>query len=476
MFSILHQDAIAQAALIKKGEMTPLELVDLAIDAIERTNPALNAVITPMYEEARDIARKTLPDAPFKGVPMLLKDGIAMYKGVRMTSGSGLYKNYIAKVDSELVRRYKQAGFIVIGKTNLPEFGLMPITEPRTYGACRNPWDTNLTPGGSSGGSAAAVAARMVAVAHGNDGGGSIRIPASCCGLFGLKPTRARNPLGPNMSEAVSGLVAEHVLSRSVRDSAAILDLTAGSEVGAFYHAPPQTGSYLAALQAPTRKLKIGFSTRSPMGGMLDEDCVKATLEAVALCKALGHEVEEMALPLPFSGRQLGEMFSTLWAAGATSPLAMIEQMTKRQPPREKVEPLTWALYQVARNTSAADYELARLGVHKIARTIMQAFEEIDVWISPTLAKPPVPIGSIAQSETNPLQPMKQGSSFAPMTTIFNISGQPAASVPTYWNDNNIPIGVQIVGKFGDETTLFQLAHQMEKAVNWTERLPGVCA
>lgn len=473
---LLHLDAIAQAEMIRKGKITPLELINLSIDAIEKLNPHLNAVITPMYEEARESAKKVDKNAPFAGVPMLLKDGIAAYKGVRMTSGSGLFQNFVPPYDSELVARFKKAGFIIIGKTNLPEFGLMPVTEPHTFGVTRNPWNTDLTPGGSSGGSAAAVAARIVAVAHGNDGGGSIRIPASCCGLFGLKPTRGRNPLGPNFSELISGLVAEHVLTRSVRDSAAILDLTEGNETGSIYHPPAKTDSYLEALNVSVRKLKIGYSLDTPMGGKVHEDCRKATIKTVEICRSLGHEVVEMPLKMPFNGRQIGEIFTTLWAAGATSALAMIKKMTGKEPPQSMVEPLTWGLYQLSQQINAADYELARLGMHKIARSIMQQFVDIDVWMSPALALPPIPIGFIQQDAKNPLAAMQKASEFSPMTALFNITGQPASSVPVFWNEDNLPIGVQMVGKFGDETTLFQLAHQLESVVNWQEKIPSLHA
>lgn len=471
MNPILNLDAIGQAELIKKGDISPAELVQAAIDQVEALNPTLNAVITPMYEQALEIAKKDLPDAPFKGVPMLMKDGVASVKGARMTSGSALFKNYIGKEDSTLVKRLKKAGFIIIGKANLPEFGLLPTTEPTAFGASRNPWDTSRTTGGSSGGSSAAVAARMVAVAHANDGGGSIRIPASCCGLFGLKPTRGRNPLGP-FGELVSGLVAEHVVTRSVRDSAAVLDVTAGDEMGTFYCAPPKNGSYLAGLDKKPRKLKIGFITTTPMGGKVHQDCVEATLKAVQLCKGLGHEVREMPLNLPFTGKQLGEIFGVIWAVAATSPLALIKKITRQEPPKELVEPLTWALYQQGQKVSGADYELARQAMQKVGRSINFAFQDIDIWLSPTLGMPPVPIGSFAQDENNPLAPMKMASAFSPMTAIFNISGQPAASVPLHWNKENLPIGVQLVGKFGDEHTVFQLSQQMEEAVQWGKKSP----
>lgn len=473
MNPILQLDGIAQAALIKKGDITPLELVDASIAAIEALNPTLNAVITPMFEAARDIAKSDMPDAPFKGVPILLKDGLASYKGVRFTTGSALLKNNIAKVDSLLVQRYKEAGFIVLGKTNMPEFGLLPTTEPTAFGATKNPYDITKTPGGSSGGTAAAVAARMVALAHGNDGGGSIRIPASCCGLFGLKPTRGRNPLGP-LSSLVSGLVEEHVLTRTVRDSAAVLDITGQPDPLAFYHAPAQNGSYLEALDQPIRKLKIGYALTSPGGGALHPDCDTATLKTVELCKSFGHEVVEMPLAIPFSGKQLGEIFGVLWAVGAASPLAFYHRMTGHPPPKELVEPLSYAMYEQGQKVSGADYEFARQSMHRVARAVLAAFQDIDIWISPSLGMPPVDLGSFAQSETNPMAPSEMAAKFSPMTALFNISGQPAASVPTHWNKEGLPIGVQLVAKFGDEKTIFQLSKQLEEAVNWNQYQPSV--
>jgi len=473
MNPILKLDATAQAELIKKGEITPVELVDLSITAVEKLNPTLNAVITPMFEQARDLAKKATLDAPFAGVPMMLKDGIAAYKGVPLSTASALFKNNIAKQDSELVKRYKQAGFIIIGKTNMPEFGILPTTEPTAFGASHNPWDTTKTPGGSSGGTASAVAARMVALAHGNDGGGSIRIPASCCGLFGLKPTRGRNPLAP-MSSLVSGLVEEHVLTHSVRDSAAVLDLTGQPDPTGFYHAPTQKQPYAEALKQPVRKLKIGYSLTQNSGKPVHQDCVDATLKAIELAKSFGHEVVEMPMNIPFSGKKLGEIFGVIWAVCAASPLAFYHKMTGTPPPKELVEPLSYALYEQGQKVSGADYELARQGMHRVARSVLEFFTDIDAWISPTLGMPPVDLGSFPQSEANPLAPLDMAGKFSPITAIFNISGQPAASVPVYWNAEGLPIGIQIVTKFGDEATLFQLAGQMEKVVNWQAKLPKI--
>ena len=473
MQEILQLDAIAQAEKIKNGQISPLELVNGSIAAIEKLNPTLNAVITPMFEQAREAVESVDMDAPFAGVPMVLKDGIATYQGIPQSQGSTLFRNNISAEDSELVKRYKQAGFVIVGKTNMPEFGLLPTTEPTAFGPTKNPWDISKTPGGSSGGTAAAVAARMVALGHGNDGGGSIRIPAACCGLFGLKPTRGRNPMGP-MASLVSGLVEEHVLTRSVRDSAAVLDLTGQPDPLAFYHAPAQKGSYLEALDQPVRKLKIGYSVTQGSGKPVHEDCAKATVETIKLCEKLGHQVVKKPLEIPFTGKTLGEVFEILWAVGASSPMAFYEMVTKQSLPKNSVEPLSYELYQRSKKISGGAYELIRQRMHRIARCVVAFFQDIDLWISPVLGMPPVALGNFKQDERNPMNPMVMAAKFSPTTAIFNISGQPAASIPVCWNQEGLPIGVQVVGRFGDETTVFQLANQLEKEMSWEQRIPDL--
>lgn len=303
-------DATAQAELVRRKEVSAKELVESAIERIERLNPTLNAVVTPMYNHALAAANGELPDGPFTGVPFLLKDMLASYNGVRSTSGAALLRDFVPDHDSELVVRLKRAGLIILGKTNVPEFGLLPTTESHLFGACRNPWDTERTPGGSSGGSAVAVATGMVSMAHGNDGGGSIRIPASCCGLFGFKPTRARNPLGPDHGDIMSGLVAEHALTRSVRDSAALLDATSGPDVGDPYFAPPPLHPFLQEVGADPGKLRIAFSTEAPTGVCIHPDCVRAVIDAAELCADLGHEVLEAAPEL--DGEMMNKGFITL--------------------------------------------------------------------------------------------------------------------------------------------------------------------
>ncbi|MDX2302614.1 MAG: amidase [Microscillaceae bacterium] len=473
-FSILHLDGLGQAELIRKGEISPLELTELSIAAIEQLNPELNAVITPMYDIARKMTQGELPESPFRGVPMLLKDLMAMYKGVRNANGSKLFMHFIADHDSELTLRYKKAGLIFLGRTNLPEFGLLPTTEPEAFGATHNPWNPAHTPGGSSGGSAAAVASRVVAIAHANDGGGSIRIPAACCGLFGLKPTRGRNPVGPKLTELAGGLVAEHIVSRSVRDSAVMLDLTSGAAIGDAYYAPPKERSYAEEIQSAPKKLKIAYSTETPLGEALKADAQKCLEESLKLLEHLGHEIIEVKLPISLPPDKIIQIFSIIWATTTTMPLALFKQLSGMEPPQGMVEPLTQAFYEIAQKTSALDYELARIAVQGMSREIGYAFEDFDVWLSPVLAKPPLQLGELKQDPQNPLAPFLKASEFAPFTALFNITGQPAASVPIYWTEDGLPMGTQIVGKIGDEATLFRLAAQIEQERPWINKLPKI--
>ena len=311
---VVYLDATAQADLIRKKEVKPLELVEAAIERVEALNPAINAVITPMYAYARKAALRTSLEGPFAGVPFLLKDVLAEFAGERVTEGSSFLRDYIAREDTELVKRFKKAGFIIIGKTNTPELAVGVTTEPRFFGPTRNPWDPTRTTGGSSGGSAAAVASRMVPIAHGNDAGGSIRIPASCCGVFGLKPTRGRNPLGPYYGDVFSGLAVEHALTVSVRDSAALLDATSGPDLGDPYCAPVPARPFLQELDRDPVRLRIAFSTRTPLGSELHPDCKRAVEDAAALCAGMGHEVVDGSPA--FDAELLWKQFTTVLSAG----------------------------------------------------------------------------------------------------------------------------------------------------------------
>jgi amidase len=465
---LAYLDATAQAELVRKKEVQPLELVEAAIERIERLNPALNAVITPMYDLARARATGKLPDGPFRGVPFLLKDIMASYAGVRMAMGSKVLQNFVPDHDSELVKRLKSAGLIVLGKTNTPEFGILPTTEPEIFGASRNPWDIKRTTGGSSGGAAAAVAAGMVPMAHANDGGGSIRIPAACCGLFGLKPTRARNPLGPDFGDVISGLVVEHALTRSVRDSAALLDATAGPDVGDPYWAPPPERRFLKEVGADPGKLKIAFSSRAATGVKVHADCVSAVESVAALCVDLGHEVVEAALDL--NGEVVAYAFTVLWSAGCGSTVKALGST------QTQVEPLTWALKEMSDNFSAADYIHALMTLQRLSRDVARFFLDYDVLLTPTLAEPPVLLGTFDAPPDNPLQALERAAAFACFTPLCNMTGQPGMSLPLFWNADNLPIGTHFAGRFGDEATLFRLAAQLEEAKPWADRRPPVSA
>jgi amidase len=471
---LAHLDATAQADLVRRKEVQSIELVEAAIERIERLNPTLNAVVTPMYDEARAAAKGSISKGPFAGVPFLLKDLLAAYKGVPMSLGSELMRNFVPDHDTELVKRLKRAGLIILGKTNTPEFGILPTTEPRLFGPSRNPWDTQRTTGGSSGGSAAAVAAGLVPMAHANDGGGSIRIPASCCGLFGLKPTRARNPLGPDFTELMGGLVAEHAVTRSVRDSAALLDATSGPDAGDPYWAPPPVRPFLEEVGADPGKLHIAFTTKPATGVTIHQDCVKAVEDAAALCRDLGHEVVEAAPEI--DGGLLIQAFFAVWWAGVASTLDGIARLTGQPVNADKVEPLTWALAEMGRKANASDYLLALQVLQGLGRVMASFLVDFDLWLTPTLAEPPVPLGTFDSPPENPLQGFFRTGEFVPFTPLCNCTGQPAMSVPLFWNAEGLPVGTHFVGRFGDEATLFRLAAQLEEARPWTDRQPPIRA
>ena len=461
-------DATAQAELVRKKEVKPVELVEAAIERIERLNPKLNAVVTPMFDLAREAVQGELPEGPFSGVPFLLKDILAAYAGVKMTMGSKILQNFVPHYDSELVVRLKRSGLIMVGKTNVPEFGLLPTTEPELFGPCRNPWDIGHTTGGSSGGSAAAVACGMVPMAHANDGGGSIRIPASCCGVFGLKPTRGRNPLGPFFGDVINGLVAEHAVTRSVRDSAGLLDVTCGPDIGDPYWAPPPARPFLQEIGADPATLRIAFTTTAAGGQPIHADCIQAVQDAASLCADLGHAVQEAAPKL--DGDQLADLFTVLWSADCAATLQALGAK------KDQVEALTWALGKKGSQYRATQYVLVLQKLQRISRAIARFFCDYDVWLTPTLAEPPVPLGTFDSPEDDPMKGFQRAEEFVPFTPICNMTGQPAMSVPLYWNSAGLPVGTHFIGRFGDEATLFRLAAQLEKARPWAQRRPPVSA
>jgi amidase len=480
--TLASMDATDQAALVRNGEVSPTELVEAAIARVEKVNPELNAVIHELFEEGRaEAASPDLPDGPFKGVPFLFKDLGAAYAGQPLHLGMKALKDadFRAPMDSYLAERFRAAGFVVIGKTNVPELGILPTTEPVAYGATRNPWNTDHTPGGSSGGSGAAVASGMVPVAHANDGGGTFRIPASINGLVGLKPTRQRITEGPLIGDNMSGLTVELALTHTVRDTAAILDAVQGSAPGDPYVAPDPTRPYMDELDVGP-KLRIGFGEHPAVPGLESHpDCVAAVRAARDLLVELGHEVEE-STPLSAEMAEalnLEDTFLTRWAAGQAATLDMFGTLLNRELTADDVEPLTWALAEEGRARSAGRY-LADTALHQTVSRAIAAWHEtgFDLMLTPTMAEPPVPLGTYDQSGPDPVDAFRRAVPAGSFTAIFNATGQPAISVPLHWNDAGLPIGVQLVAPFGREDLLIQVAAQLEQAQPWADRRPPVFA
>jgi amidase len=469
-------DATAQAELVRKGEASPLELVDAAIERIEAANGEINAVIHKLYDEGREAAAGELPDGPFRGVPFLLKDLGAAFAGQPLHMGMQYLKDadFRSPVDSYLALRFKQAGFVTIGKTNTPELGILPTTEPKAYGPSRNPWDVSRSTGGSSGGSAAAVAAGMVPVAHANDGGGSIRIPASECGLVGLKPTRQRISEGPIIGDNMSGLTAELVVSKSVRDTAAILEAVHGPAPGDPYVAPPPSRPYTEEVGADPGKLRIGLLTEPLIEAEPNEVVAEAARDAARLLESLGHTIEE-SHPTGFEDFDVLDTFFTRWMAGQAATLDQLGTVVGREIGPGDVEPLTWALAEEGRRRTAAQY-ITAVGQHQlISRMIAAWFESgFDLLLTPTLGEPPPPLGSFDDSGEDPVAALMRGVQTATFTATFNVTGQPAISLPLQWSEDGLPIGVQLVARFGEEDLLLRVASQLEEARPWVDRVPAV--
>ena len=466
-------DASAQAELVRRGEVTAVELVEAAITAIEQLNPVLNAVVTPTFERAVDAARAEV-SGPLAGVPYLVKDLIVEIEGVRFTEGSVFLKDNVSTFDSELVVRLRRAGLVLLGKTNTPEFGMAPTCEPVLFGPTRNPWDTARSTSGSSGGSAAAVASGMVPMAHGNDLGGSLRYPASACGLFGFKPTRGRNPLGPEYGDAVSGWAVEHALTRSVRDSAALLDATSGPAPGDPYPAPVAP-AFLGEVGRDPGRLRIAFTERTPEGVPGHPDCVAAVRDAAALCASLGHELVEA--DLPGLTPEVGSAIGTVFTAATAWILAYWVRRLGREPGGDELDPLTRAYWERGRRVSAADYLLAIEDCQAFSRLVAGFLTDVDLWLTPTLSTPPLELGEIVSTPDEPLRALERGGpTVAYAGVVANITGNPAMSVPLAWNDDGLPIGVHFLGRFGAEATLFRLASQLEAARPWQDRRPPVTA
>ncbi len=489
-----NYDGLGLAALVRERQISAAELLEEAIARAEQVNPHINAVVAPMYEQARHAVAE-VPSGPFAGVPFLLKDLQAACAGAPMACGSAALRGYVPKRDSELVRRHRAAGLVIFGKTNTPELGLQPVCEPKIFGPSHTPWKLGHTSGGSSGGAAAAVAAGIVPMAHGADGGGSLRIPASCCGLFGFKPTRGRTPVGPAASELWWGWAVEHALTRSVRDSAALLDATAGALPGDAFHAPVPAGSYLEEIRHPPRKLRVLFTRQPFMAADVHPDCVRAAEGTAARLQALGHEVEEGALET--DGRQFGRDFFTGVCVEIAAELNSVARGLGRKLRAGDVETSTFLCGMLGRQVSALAWAQARLRLHSLCRRVARTFETYDVMLCPTLAQPPLRLGALApaglERRLHQLiarfglgflmrlpgvidKTVSQAFSFTPFTALANVTGQPSMSVPLDWNADGLPLGSMLTGRFGDEATLFRLAAQLEVAHPWAQRRPPVFA
>jgi amidase len=472
-------DATAQADLVRKGEVSPVELVDAAIARIERIDAQLNAVILPSFEKAREQVRGGhIGGGPFRGVPFLLKDLGAHLAGDPLHAGMRFLRDldWREPGDTHLAVKLRDAGFVFLGRTNTPELGLLPTTEPEAYGPTRNPWDAARSPGGSSGGAAAAVASGMVPVAHASDGGGSIRIPASHCGLVGLKPSRGRNSFGPDLGERWAGLSAEHVVSRSVRDAAAILDATAGWMPGDPYTAPPPARPFASEVGAPPGRLRIGLMSRPAGGAAIDPDCVAAAEDAAGLLRSLGHEVE-VSHPQATGGPGIGRAVVTVIACCTARALDACSQKTGRTIGANDVEPLTWAVAEMGRAVGAAAYIAALATIHVETRRIAAWWSSgFDLLLTPTVGEPAPELGQFHSTPEHPFTGWMRAVPFSSFTSTFNATGQPAISLPLFWNQRGLPIGVQLVAAYGREDLLLRVASQLEEARPWRDRRPPIHA
>jgi amidase len=464
-------DGLAIADLVRRREISPGEVLDAVIGRIEDRNPALNAVVATLYEEARGAVEAGLPEGPFVGVPYLFKELVVSVLGAPTTFASRLYAANQPWRESELVVRCRKAGMLIVGKTNSSEFGLQPVTEPHLFGPTRNPWNPDYSPGGSSGGSAAAVAAGMVPLAHATDGGGSIRIPASCCGLFGMKPTRARITAGPEGGEGLAGLASQHAVTWSVRDSAALLDATAGPMPGDPYYPPPPARPYLEEASRDPGRLRIAYSLSAPNGAAIDPGCVETTRQAVQLCQELGHIVEEAAPQ--FDVEAVEAAFS---AAFQANTMVNVGRATGGiLPPEGLIEPLTRAVAERGLAMPAPDYIRSLQTLHSETRNIARFFTRYDVWLTPTLATPPPRLGVFDSEIVDVDLWMERLMSFIPFTYLFNVTGQPAMSVPFGKNADGLPIGCHFAARYGEEGLLFGLAGQIERAKPWRANRRTTC-
>jgi amidase len=465
-------DAIGLADLVRKKQVSAKELLDEAIARTAKVDPEINAVVVKHYDYAARQIDNGLPDGPFTGVPFLLKD-LDLLEGTRTTFGASLYKDHVADHTGTLARRFLDSGVTIFGKSSSPEFGLLPTTESRLFGPTRNPWNLAHSSGGSSGGAAAAVAARILPVAHASDGGGSIRIPASASGVFGLKPSRARNPLGPDRGEGWGGFSCGHVVSISVRDSAAMMDAVHGPEPSSLYVAPAPARPFAEEVGRDPGRLRIAFTDKSPYGDAIDPEIAAAVRETARLLDGLGHHVEERA---PALAADPAVVISTIVAANTALSVRLAEERLGRAVTDSDFEILTLASANNAQKATSTDYAAAQLTAFQISRGLATFFEGYDVLLCPTLCSPPLRIGEInsMSQDLSHIAPILRR--YMPATAMFNMSGQPAMSVPLAWNAAGLPLGMMFSARYGDEATLFRLAGQLEQIRPWKDKLPPICA
>jgi amidase len=467
-------DGVALAELVARGEVTAAELTATARSAIDAVNPRLNAVIG-LTDAVADEALTGGPrNAPFAGVPFLIKDIGMHYANIPHEMGSRFAEGFVFPHDTELAIRFKKAGLVTLGRTNTPEFGCNASTEPVSKGPSRNPWNPAHSTGGSSGGSAAAVAAGVVPFAHANDGGGSIRIPASCCGLVGLKPSRGRMPSGPDSDDLIFGMGAELVVSRTVRDTAAVLDATHGPDAGARLMLPSPEAPYSELIKRAPGRLRIAYALKSPDGAVeMHAECRAGVERTSKMLAGLGHIVEEASPVFDHQGACLN--FLDLAAAFFGGGIGVIQQLTGRVPSRENMEATTLAIYEYGRRLRAFDLGAAFARINGLSRVMGAFFTQYDLWLTPTMAVPPVKLGVMnAAAELGAAEWITSILNLAPFTAPFNATGQPAISLPLHQSADGLPIGMHFVGRLGDEATLLQLARQLEEAAPWVERRPAI--
>jgi amidase len=465
-------DAVGLASLVRKGEVSAQELLDEAVARTEKLNPQINAVVVKHYDYARAQIEKGLPDGPFRGVPFLLKD-LVLLAGTAATYSSNLYKDYVADHNNTIVERYLKAGLTMFGKSASPEFGLTGTTEPRLHGPTRNPWNLAHSPGGSSGGAAAAVIAGILPIAHATDGGGSIRIPAAACGVFGLKPTRARTPVGPDRGEGWGGLACGHAVSISVRDSAALLDATHGPELGSPYVAPVPERPFVQEVGRDPGRLRIAFTDRATDGSAIDPEIAAAVRDVAAMLAKLGHHVEDRA---PALGADLSNVLRIIIASSVALTLRQRAVELGRDLAPDDVENVTYATFAQAQKMTGIDYAEAILSAHQAGRRLAVFFETFDAFLAPTLCLPPVELGKVDMM-TKDFQAYRELlGRYIPGTSMFNMSGQPSMSVPLAWSKAGLPLGMMFSARYGDEATLFRLAGQLEQERPWKDRKPHVYA